>query len=182
LLGGNGVTGSLNDLARGFADRVNTLLTSGLDTSGAAGVPLFTYDQLDNTDVARSLAVDPSVTTGQLGLASGGAVPQSNGVAAALAALPSSTQPADQINGLSPEGLFASIASSVGQQLSDAQNRSAADATALTSAQVARQQVSGVSLDREAVTITALQRSYEANAKIVSIIDQLTSDEVNLIR
>jgi flagellar hook-associated protein 1 len=185
LLGGAGTPGSLNTLAKGFATRVNTLLTSGVDSNGSPGVALFTFDGTNGTNdsnVARTLAVDPSVTPDQLGLATGGSSAQSNGIANQLSGLTSSNLPADQIGGLSPEGLFASIAAGVGQQLSDAQDQSATDQTALTSVQADRQQESGVSLDQEAVAITALQRAYEASAKVVSIIDQLTSDEVNLIK
>ena len=79
-------------------------------------------------------------------------------------------------------GLFATLAAGIGQSLSDARNQSAVDQTSFTSAQANRQQVSGVSLDQEAVSITAYQRSYEASAKLISILDQLTSDEVNLIK
>jgi flagellar hook-associated protein 1 FlgK len=182
LLGGAGTPGSLNTLAKGFATRVNTLLTSGVDSNGSPGVALFTFDGTNDSNVARTLAVDPSVTPDQLGLATGGSSAQSNGIANQLSGLTSSNLPADQIGGLSPEGLFASIAAGVGQQLSDAQDQSATDQTALTSVQADRQQESGVSLDQEAVAITALQRAYEASAKVVSIIDQLTSDEVNLIK
>ena len=147
--------------------------------SGAAGVPIFTYNTAANaTDVAQTLTLDPSVTADQLGLATTGANPQSNGVANALAALPGST--ANPIQGLSAEGFFGSIAASVGQQLSDANTASTADQTTLTSAQAARQQQSGVSLDQEAANITAYQRSYEANAQVVTILDQLTQDTINM--
>jgi len=180
LLGGNGQTGSLNTLAAGFASLVNTLLSSGTTAAGAAGVPIFTYDLIDPTDAARSLALDPAVTPDQLGLASAGPPPQSNGVANQLAALASSSAAANQIGGLSAEGLFASIAASVGQQLSDANTNSTTDQNALTSAQTTRQQQSGVSLDQEAVNITDYQRAYEANAQVVSILNQLTQDTVNM--
>ncbi len=143
-------------------------------------MPIFTYDQVDPTDAARSLALDPTVTPDQLGLASTGPPPQSNGVSNQLSTLASSTAPADQIGGLSAEGLFASIAASVGQQLSDANTNSTNDQNALTAAQTTRQQQSGVSLDQEAVNITDYQRAYEANAQVVSILNQLTQDEVNM--
>jgi flagellar hook-associated protein 1 FlgK len=180
LLGGNGQTGSLNTLAAGFASLVNTLLSSGTTAAGAAGVPIFTYDLADPTDAARSLALDPAVTPAQLGLASTGPPPESNGVANQLAALAGSSAAANQIGGLSAEGLFASIAASVGQQLSDANTNSTTDQSALTQAQTSRQQQSGVSLDQEAVNITQYQRSYEANAQVVSILNQLTQDLVNM--
>jgi flagellar hook-associated protein 1 FlgK len=181
LIGGNGQTGSLNTLAAGFASQVNTLLASGANAAGAAGVPIFTWDTADPTDAARSLTLDPSVTENQLGLATTGANPQSNGVANELAALPGSTQAASEIGGLSAEGFFGSIAATVGQQLSDANTSSTADQTVLTTAQANRQQQSGVSLDQEAAGITGYQRSYEADAQVISILNQLTQDVINII-
>ncbi|MGD1070109.1 MAG: flagellar hook-associated protein FlgK [Bryobacteraceae bacterium] len=184
LLGANGNPGTLNTLASGFAARVNTLLTSGVTSGGAAGVPIFTYDLTDPTNAARTLALDPSVTASQLGLAStdaSGAVTQSNGIANTLAALPSSTDGADLIDGQSAEGLFGSIAASAGQRLSDAQTASTADQTALTTAQANQQQQEGVSLDQQAVNVTTYERAYQANAQVVSVLNQLTADVVNLI-
>jgi flagellar hook-associated protein 1 FlgK len=182
LLGGNGTSGTVNDLASGFASRVNALLSAGVTATGTAGVPLYTYDNTNSSNVARTLALDPTVTADQLALSTTGTAPQSNGVAVALAGLASSTQAADQINGLSAQGLFGSIAAGVGRQLSDSRAQSSSDQTAFISAQSARQQISGVSLDQEAVSITAFQRSYQASAKLISILSDLTATEVNLIR
>jgi len=174
LAGGNGQPGSLNTLAQGFADLVNNALTSGTNAAGGAGVPIFTYNA---GNPAGTLAVDPAVTVAQLGLAS---ATESNGVANQLAALPGSAAAADQIGGQSAEGLFSSIAASVGQQLSDANTASTADQTTLTTAQTNRQQQSGVSLNQEAVNVTDYERSYEASAQVVSILDQLTEDTINI--
>jgi flagellar hook-associated protein 1 len=181
LLGSGTNPGSLNTLAAGFASRVNTLLSGGTTESGAPGVPIFTYDASNPTNAARTLALNPGVTSDQLGLATGGASPQSNGVSNQLAALAGSTAPADQISGLSAEGLYGSIAASIGGQLSDANTAVTADQTTLTTAQTNRQQESGVSLDQEAVDITADQRAYQANAQVVSILNQLTEDVINMI-
>jgi flagellar hook-associated protein 1 len=49
-------TGSLNQLAKAFADRVNT----------AMGIPLFTYDNTSATNIANSFKVNSSVTAQQL--------------------------------------------------------------------------------------------------------------------
>jgi flagellar hook-associated protein 1 FlgK len=174
LTGGNGQTGSLNTLAQGFADLVNNALSSGTNAAGGAGIPIFTYDA---ANPAGTLALDPTVTAAQLGLAS---PTESNGVANQLAALPGSTAAVDQIGGQSAEGLFSSISASVGQQLSDANTASTADQTTLTTAQTNRQQQSGVSLDQEAVNVTDYERSYEASAQVVSILDQLTEDAINI--
>jgi flagellar hook-associated protein 1 FlgK len=181
LLGGNGNPGTLNTLASAFAGQVNALLSSGVTSSGAPGVPIFTYDTVNAANAARTLTLNPAVTADQLGLATTGANAESNGVSNALAALPGSTAQANQIGGLSAEGFFGSIAASVGQQLSDANSASTADQTILTTAQINQQQHSGVSLDQEATTITAYQRSYQASAQLVSILNQLTQDTINLV-
>lgn len=179
VFGGNGVTGSLNQLAKGFAVRVNSLLSSGYTPSGSPGVPAFTFDLTDDSNVARTIALNPALTQAQLAAASAG---NSNGVADTLAKLTSSQQAADQIAGVSFTDFFSGIAAALGQKLSDANDQSAVDTAAVTSAQSARQQATGVSLDDEAVAITAYQRAYQANAKVVSVIDDLTQTVVNLIK
>ena len=161
---------------------MNALLSSGITATGAPGVPIFSFDPADPANAARTLTLDSSVRPDQLALATGGATPEANGIANQLAALPGSGNAADQIGGLSAQDLFGTIAASIGQQLADARNAAAADQTTLTAAQANRQQSSGVSLDEEAVSITAYQRSYEASARVVSILAQLTDDEVNLIK
>lgn len=178
LIGGNGQTGSLNTLAAGFANLVNTALSGGTTASGQPGQNIFTWDQSNSTDAAGTLALAQGLTGPDLGIAS---ATESNGVANYLAALPSSTAAGDQIGGFSAEGLFSNIAASVGQQLSDATSASTEDQSALTTAQTNRQQQSGVSLDQEATNVTALQRGYEANAQVVSILNQLTEDVINMI-
>jgi len=178
LIGGGGQTGSLNTLAAGFANLVNNAFSNGTTAAGQPGQNIFTWDQSDPTDAARTLTLVPGLTPADLATAS---ATQSNGVANYLAALASSTAPGDQIGGFPAEGLFSSIAASVGQQLSDATAASTADQSALTAAQTNRQQQSGVSLDQEATNVTAFERSYQANAQVVSILDQLTQDIINLI-
>ena len=43
-----------------------------------------------------------------------------------------------------------------------------------------RDATSGVSLDQEAANLTQYQRSYQAAAKVFSIIDQLLADALNM--
>jgi flagellar hook-associated protein 1 FlgK len=181
ILGGNGQTGSLNTLAQGFASTVNTLLTAGVTSGGVAGVPIFTYDAVNPANVAATLAVDPSVTPSQLAVATTGVSPVANGVANQLAQLTGTGNPAYQINGQAPQDYYSSIAQSVGQQLSDAKTQSSTDQTNLTSAQANQTSIEGVSLDQEAVSISSYQRSWEAAAKLVTVLDSLTLDAVNLV-
>jgi flagellar hook-associated protein 1 FlgK len=159
---------------------VNTLLTSGVTSSGAAGVPIFSYDTTNPTNVARTLTLNSSVTPSDLAVASTGTSGQSNGIANSLAALPS-TATTNQMSDLSAEQYFSTIAASVGQQLSSAQAASTSDQSSLVTAQTNRQQQIGVSLDTEATNITTYERAYQANAQVVSTINTLTDDTINLL-
>jgi flagellar hook-associated protein 1 FlgK len=74
IQGDGSTTGSLNQLAKSFADRVNSLLTSGVVSAGPPvvnGTALFTYDPTNATNTAASLAVNPLVTTSSLAASSG---------------------------------------------------------------------------------------------------------------
>ena len=182
LIGGNGQTGSLNILAVGFAARVNALLGSGVTPAATPGAPLFTWNNGNPSNVARTLAVDPALGPLDLALATTGAGAQSNGIANSLGALTTSTLAADQISGFSAEGLFANIAAGIGQRTSDARAGAQLDRQARTAAEEDRRQISGVSLDREAVLLTAGQRAYQAAARLFATLNQITETEVNLIR
>jgi flagellar hook-associated protein 1 FlgK len=48
-------------------------------------------------------------------------------------------------------------------------------------AQNLRQQVSGVNLDEEAMEVVEFERAYQANAQLVTVLDQLTDDTVNIL-
>lgn len=181
ILGGAGTAGSLNTLAAGFADAVNSILASGVTSNGTAGVPIFTYDTSNPANAARTLTLDPSVTVAQLAVATTGASAQSNGIANQLSGLTGSSNAAYQIGGLSAEDYFSSIAQSVGQKLSDAENQSTQDQTSLTAARANQTAIEGVSLDQVAVNITAYQRAWQASAKMIGVLDNLALDSVNLV-
>jgi flagellar hook-associated protein 1 FlgK len=191
--------GSLNILAQQFADRVNGLLTSGNVSDAVAngpngtggspavpGVALFTYDTNDDgtpnaTDVAQSLAVNPSITASQLAAIDPGPPEVSNGIALALASMATPTDSSDEIDGASYTQYYGNMASQVGSELNAATDQQQVSKSALAQAQSLRQQLTGVNLDEEAVNLVAFQRSYEANSKLVSVLDQITLDTINMM-
>lgn len=174
-------TGALNQLARGLADRVNTLLSSGQVSAGppaVAGVPLFTYNVQNATATASSLQVNPAITAATL---AAGDANNSNNIALSLAGLADSTNPADQINGLTYTGFYGSIAASVGSQLANATTSSSQAQDALTQAESVRQQISGVDLNQQAALIMQFQQSFDAASKVISVIDSMTQTVLNLV-
>lgn len=176
-------TGDLNRLAQGFADRVNEILTSGV-TDGATptpGPPLFQYDATNATAAARTLAVDSSVAPEQLAVADPGPPYVGNGVPLALAGLALPQSDEDRIDGISYTEFYGRIAADVGSQLQAAQDGQQMQQSLVAQAKNQRQQLSGVSLDEEAMTLVEFQRAYEANSKFIAVLDQLMQDTLNIL-
>jgi flagellar hook-associated protein 1 FlgK len=181
-LQGNGdQAGALNQLAQQVADRVNGILTSASTPSGAAGIPLFTYDSTSPVDVASTLAVNPGITASTLAPATAGPPAVSNGAALALSNLGSSTAAGDEIDGQTILQFLSSTATEVGQQASDAQTGQNLHTQLLTQAQAVQTQISGVNLNTEAVNVEELQQGYQAAEKMVGVVDGLAQTLLDMI-
>jgi flagellar hook-associated protein 1 len=163
----------LNQLAGTLAGRINDILAEGVDSSGNAGTPLFRFDAGNE---ATTMAVT-DITAGQLAAALPTA-PGGNGSALALAGLATS----GGIDGLTFVEYYGQLAAKVGYAVSSATENSGAQQDLLTQAQSVRQELSGVSLDEEAVRLMEFQRAYQANSRMVQIIDKLTEETVNMLR
>jgi flagellar hook-associated protein 1 FlgK len=180
-LQGNGQeTGALNQLAQQVADRVNQLLTSATTSGGQQGSPLFAYNATSPVDVASTLTLNPNITASGLAPADAGPPPVGNGAALALSHLGQSTDPANEIGGQTILQFLSSAATQVGQQASDAQTGQNQSTQLLTQAQAFQAQISGVSLDAEAINVMELQQGYQAAGKIVSVIDGLAQTLINM--
>jgi flagellar hook-associated protein 1 FlgK len=163
-----GYLASLNTLAQGVADRVNTALQNGIDENGASpATDLFSYNP--NLGAAETLTVNP-LTPDQIAAALPGA-PGGNGNALALAAL--ANQP--NLQNYTFAQFYGNIGAQVGNDLSTATNNQSTKESLLTQAQTLRQQASGVSLDEEAANLISFQRAYQASAKMLTVLDSLTS-------
>jgi flagellar hook-associated protein 1 FlgK len=182
LVGDRYQTGDLNLMAKQFADRVNQLLTEGSTAAGQPGVPIFQYNPDDPTSIASAIKLDTSVTPDQLAAISVGPPTVSNGVPLALSALAVPTQDADRLNGFSFSQFYGQAASRVGEMLNDSQNNAEVQQSLLTQAKDLRQQYQGVSLDEEATTLMQFQRAYQANAKYLSVLDQLTQTAIDILK
>ena len=67
------------------------------------------------------------------------------------------------------------------QLLDNANSNLQTQQSAVAQAQNVRQQISGVSLDEEATILIQFQQAYEANSKLINILDQLTRDTINML-
>jgi flagellar hook-associated protein 1 FlgK len=173
--------GDLNRMAAAFADRVNTLLTAGTTADGSAGAPLFTYGS-NPTDSARTLAVNAAATPGALGAIDPGPPQVANGIPLALSQLASPQAAGDEIDGASYAQFFGRLAARAGDAKQDAEGRLAVQQSAVAQARNIRQELSGVSLDEEATILIEFQRAYEANSRLISVLDSLTEATINILQ
>jgi flagellar hook-associated protein 1 FlgK len=182
LLGEPDAPGNLDRLAKAIADRVNDLFSAGRVSEGPPpvdGRPLFVYAAADGARVAGQISVDPSLGPSDLAPIDPGPPWSANGIALRLAEL-SDPSSANQIDGQSFVSFFSKLAVEVGtaRRSSDQRGESAEDAVA--QARALRDHLSGVSLDSEAARIVQIQRGYQACARVIQVIDQLTETLVQL--
>ena len=170
-------TGSLNQFAAALADGVNQILTSGTVspvTGSAAGVALFTYDP---ANAAATLAVDPSVTAAQLAPVDSSG--NSNGNANSLAALAGT--PVAALGNVSFTQFLGQMASVIGTENQTATNNQTSQQQVVAQATALRDQVSGVSLDQEAVNVMQFQRAYQASAQVLTVLNTLVDSVLAII-
>jgi flagellar hook-associated protein 1 FlgK len=165
----------LNNLAIGLADTVNTALAGGLDANGnVPTVSLFTYDVTNGA--AQTLNTNP-LATSDIAAASATA-PGGNGNALAIAGLGNSKQ----IGGFTFVEFYGNLAGRVGRDVTTAQSGQQTFGALLTQARSFRSDSSGVSLDEEAAKLIEFQKSYQAAAKLVSVLNDLTDTLMGIIR
>ena len=167
----------LNGFAVGFAEQVNSTLAAGLDLSGNA--PARPADDLfvfgDPANPAASMATNSAIPPAGLAAASAG-LPGGNGNAIALAQLAS----ARVLNGFTFSEAAGNIGAHVGRDVNDAREARITQGALLSQAKTLRDQRQAVSLDEEAALLLAFQKNYEASARIIAVVDELTKTMLNL--
>jgi flagellar hook-associated protein 1 FlgK len=162
----------LNRLAAATADQVNSILATGLDPAGQH--PLFTYGASGSE--AATLSVT-GITPGQLASAPPASAGGNTNIVL-LAELGQKTV----IDGFTLTGFYGSLAGQVGRDLSQAKTNQSTQEGLLAQARSMREDISGVSLDEEAARLMEYQRAYQAAARLVSTLDELTETLMSMIQ
>jgi flagellar hook-associated protein 1 FlgK len=167
---------SLDDFAADLANALNAQHAAGYTTSGAAGGMLLSFTP---GDAARSLAI---ATTNPADLAVAGdpgpPVAAFDGAnAEALGALRHNLAAAGGTMTL--DGSIRALVTELGAATSAAQAAASAQAGQAQSAEAARTQVHGVSVDEEMVNLLTYQRAYEAAARVMTAVDQALDTLIN---
>ncbi len=172
------VLSQLDQLAAGFSNAVNTANAKGYILSDSdpptQGGNIFTTPPAGGTGAAVAMQV--AITDPTLIAASSDGTPGSNGNLANLSAVH------DQAvaNGQTPLDAYSNLVFQVGSTTSNTSADADASSQILQQLQDQRGSVSGVSLDEEAANMVQYQTAYQAAARVVSTVNSLLADAVNL--
>jgi flagellar hook-associated protein 1 FlgK len=160
------VTSALDDLAGGLAANFNTAHQSGFDLSGNAGQAFFN----DTTGAGAAANFSVAISDPSLIAASSDGSAGSNGNLAALQAVQNQALPSGQ----NPIDTYADLTFAVGNATSQAQAASQAGQLNVSQLTDQRQAISGVSIDEETTNLIRYQHAFQAAARVITTIDELT--------
>ncbi|MDE3137267.1 MAG: flagellar hook-associated protein FlgK [Acidobacteriota bacterium] len=164
----------LDTLAAGIANAVNAQSAAGYDLNGNAGGNFFVPPPAGGAGAAAALQV--AITDPALVAASSDGTTGSNGNASAMAAIANQTVVAGQ----TPASYYSGMVFQIGSTVSNAQTEQSANQLVLQQLENQRGAVSGVSLDQEAADLIQYQQAYDAMARVITIISDLTQSAVQL--
>lgn len=167
------LTGQLDTLAAGIATAVNNVQTAGFDQNGAAGQKFFNIPA----------AVPGTAQTMSLNLTNPAQVAASlNGSSGDNANVLAMSQLLNQkiVSGDTPLNFYSSTVAQLGSSIQQATAQSQSQDLVVQQLQNQRNSISGVSLDEEATNLIQFQRAYQAAARVVNVVDELTQTAINL--
>ena len=193
------VLGRLDSLASGLATTVNAIHSSGKLYTGtppvasAAGnffaVTTPTPSGGDLRLTARGIQLDATMTSSSAVASAGSAAtgPGNNDVALAMAGLRDTTLTITDSLGAADAtatvgDFFNSVVGEVATATKQAEDDSTVQNTLASSSQTRRESVSGVSTDEELIAVIQHQHAYQAAARLITVVDQMTQTLVDLGR
>jgi flagellar hook-associated protein 1 FlgK len=167
---------ALNNLAASLTSAVNAQQRAGFDLSGVKGQDFFVpfAPPAPGSNACAALAMAVAVTNRDQVAASSDGTAGSGGNARALAGL--QNQPI--VSGQTIADYYSNLVLQLSNTVSNASAEQ--DAVKIVLQQLKNQQsaISGVSLDEEATNLILYQRAYEATARVMSVVDGLTSTTI----
>lgn len=165
----------LDKFTTNLRDTVNTMHQAGTNSLGTTGIDFFKGNGAYDIDLSAEVKADArNISSGASGRESDG------GLALSLANLRDT-----KIVGLgdmSFRNFYGSMVSGLGRDVSVSQASFDTQLAVAKQIQGQIESISGVNLDEEMANMMKFQRSYQAAAKTLSILDQVTEDLIGMIR
>ena len=160
------------------ADSANNRLAFSNDSSGvlaALGInSFFTGSDAFDIGVNQELIADPTKLA-----AAQERLPGDNRNALALAALRDDPNPA--LNGLSITRAWSNEVETVGSRLGQAQDGQEAAGIVRENLSARQAAISGVNADEETINLLSYQRAYQASARFITVVDEMTQTLLSLV-
>ncbi|MEE9243808.1 MAG: flagellar hook-associated protein FlgK [Mycobacterium sp.] len=93
-----------------------------------------------------------------------------------------SDAPSDLLEGASMVDFFGQVADAVAVRSASARDGADASTSVLGSLRAQKENISGVSLDEEAIELIKFERAFQGAARFVSVVDRLTNEMLALVR
>lgn len=168
------ILSSLDSLASGLANSLNSISDAGTDLNGNPGGTLFSVPSTGTAGSAANISVaitDPS----QIAASLNGTAGDNSNVNAMLAV---QNQPI--VGGQSPLTAYSNLVFQIGSDVSTAQSESTSSQSMIQQLQNQIGSVSGVDINEESVNLVQYERAYQAAAQVSAVIDRLTATAINL--
>ncbi|MBM2617392.1 flagellar hook-associated protein FlgK [Actinoplanes sp. LDG1-06] len=166
-----GISGQLDAVAKGLADTVNGLTTTGYDVNGDPGQAFFTGDNardikvaIDNPDKVAFSAGNPKAVPPAVAAID-------NDRADELAALGTSQS--------GPDAMYQQMIGQLGVASQSSSRRSEIQDAVRDQVDTSREAESGVNLDEEMTNLLTFQRGYEAASRVLTTIDSMLDQLIN---
>ena len=166
----------INTLATQLITEVNTLHRSGYDLNGNTGQDLFTGTGAADVGVNTNIVSDPR----QLQGSSSASESSNNDVIRSIAAL--STTALTGLNGMTFSEHYGNTISRFGQEISLTTAQLDDQKAVQKMLEKQRESIMGVSVDEEVANLVVYQRAFQASAKLLTTMDNLMKDVLNLTR
>ncbi len=167
-----GLLNQVDTLASQFATSFNSAQASGYDLNGNAGQPFFS----DTTGAGAASNFKVAITDPSLIAASSDGTQGSNGNVANLLAVQSQNLP----SGDTPIDAYSSLVSQTGTLTATAETNVNATTSSLNQLNNQLGSVTGVDVDEETTNLLNYQRAYQAAARVVSTVDELTQTVLDM--
>lgn len=153
----------LDVVARTLADELNAQHASGFDRAGDPGQPLFAYDAADPAGTLTVALADPALVAAS-GIPGGGL---DAGNATAM------------IGRITVEDDYQRLVNGLGSEVASVRRLALNQQTLTAQVDASREQLAGVNLDEEMVTMLTAQRAYEAAARVMTTVDSVLDTLIN---
>ncbi len=168
------VQSSLDTLAYDLGSAVNSANEAGSDANGNPGVAIF---NLPTTSAGAAAAISVAITDpSQIAAAASGLGSSDDTNLLAMANL----QNQAIVGGATPANYFSDFVTALGSLVSEVQTQNTAQQASATQLQNVVNSLSSVDLNEEASTMETLEQSYQAAAKIFTILSSVMTSALNL--